>query len=135
MAITRDDVLHVAALARLEIPEGEVDAVIRRLTHCAIDAAQIAARCELEEDHLGRRRREELFSRLRRLAPFHLTEADVMLVRATDVSIAHGFRDVGIDAQIERLVEGMDGHGSPNSSSPTGISREPGAGRARERYA
>ena len=27
MAITRDDVLHVAALARLEIPEGEVDAV------------------------------------------------------------------------------------------------------------
>lgn len=27
MAITREDVLHVAALARLEIPEGEVDAV------------------------------------------------------------------------------------------------------------
>jgi aspartyl-tRNA(Asn)/glutamyl-tRNA(Gln) amidotransferase subunit C len=27
MAITRDDVLHVAALARLEIPEDEVDAV------------------------------------------------------------------------------------------------------------
>ena len=27
MAITREDVLHVAALARLEIPEDEVDAV------------------------------------------------------------------------------------------------------------
>jgi aspartyl-tRNA(Asn)/glutamyl-tRNA(Gln) amidotransferase subunit C len=27
MAITREDVLHVASLARLEIPEGEVDAV------------------------------------------------------------------------------------------------------------
>jgi len=27
MAITKDDVLHVAALARLEIPEDEVDAV------------------------------------------------------------------------------------------------------------
>ena len=27
MAITRDDVLHVARLARLEIPEGEVEAV------------------------------------------------------------------------------------------------------------
>ena len=27
MAITRDDVLHVAALARLEIPDDEVDAV------------------------------------------------------------------------------------------------------------
>ena len=27
MAITREDVLHVARLARLEIPEGEVDAV------------------------------------------------------------------------------------------------------------
>ena len=27
MAITRDDVLHVARLARLEIPEGEVDRV------------------------------------------------------------------------------------------------------------
>ena len=27
MAITRDDVLHVAALARLEIPEAEVDSV------------------------------------------------------------------------------------------------------------
>jgi aspartyl-tRNA(Asn)/glutamyl-tRNA(Gln) amidotransferase subunit C len=27
MAITRDDVLHVAELARLEIPENEVDAV------------------------------------------------------------------------------------------------------------
>jgi aspartyl-tRNA(Asn)/glutamyl-tRNA(Gln) amidotransferase subunit C len=27
MAITREDVLHVAALARLEIPEGEVDEV------------------------------------------------------------------------------------------------------------
>ena len=27
MAITREDVLHVAALARLEIPEGEVDSV------------------------------------------------------------------------------------------------------------
>jgi aspartyl-tRNA(Asn)/glutamyl-tRNA(Gln) amidotransferase subunit C len=27
MAITRDDVLHVAELARLEIPEDEVDAV------------------------------------------------------------------------------------------------------------
>jgi aspartyl-tRNA(Asn)/glutamyl-tRNA(Gln) amidotransferase subunit C len=27
MAITREDVLHVAALARLEIPEEEVDAV------------------------------------------------------------------------------------------------------------
>ncbi|HSK16860.1 MAG TPA: Asp-tRNA(Asn)/Glu-tRNA(Gln) amidotransferase subunit GatC [Gaiellaceae bacterium] len=27
MAITREDVLHVAGLARLEIPEGEVDAV------------------------------------------------------------------------------------------------------------
>jgi aspartyl-tRNA(Asn)/glutamyl-tRNA(Gln) amidotransferase subunit C len=27
MAITREDVLHVAVLARLEIPEGEVDAV------------------------------------------------------------------------------------------------------------
>jgi len=26
MAITRDDVLHVARLARLEIPEGEVEA-------------------------------------------------------------------------------------------------------------
>jgi len=31
MAITRDDVLHVAALARLEIPEGEVDAVCDQL--------------------------------------------------------------------------------------------------------
>ena len=27
MAITREDVLHVARLARLEIPEGEVEAV------------------------------------------------------------------------------------------------------------
>jgi len=27
MAITREDVLHVARLARLEIPEGEVDRV------------------------------------------------------------------------------------------------------------
>jgi aspartyl-tRNA(Asn)/glutamyl-tRNA(Gln) amidotransferase subunit C len=27
MAITREDVLHVAALARLEIPEGDVDGV------------------------------------------------------------------------------------------------------------
>ena len=31
MAITREDVLHVAALARLEIPEGEVDAVSGQL--------------------------------------------------------------------------------------------------------
>ena len=31
MAITREDVLHVAALARLEIPEGEVDAVREQL--------------------------------------------------------------------------------------------------------
>jgi aspartyl-tRNA(Asn)/glutamyl-tRNA(Gln) amidotransferase subunit C len=31
MAITRDDVLHVAALARLEIPEGEVDGVREQL--------------------------------------------------------------------------------------------------------
>ena len=31
MAITRDDVLHVARLARLEIPEGEVEAVQAQL--------------------------------------------------------------------------------------------------------
>jgi aspartyl-tRNA(Asn)/glutamyl-tRNA(Gln) amidotransferase subunit C len=31
MAITRDDVLHVAGLARLEIPEGEVEAVREQL--------------------------------------------------------------------------------------------------------
>ena len=31
MAITREDVLHVAALARLEIPEQEVDAVRAQL--------------------------------------------------------------------------------------------------------
>ena len=31
MAITRDDVLHVAALARLEIPDDEVDAVREQL--------------------------------------------------------------------------------------------------------
>jgi aspartyl-tRNA(Asn)/glutamyl-tRNA(Gln) amidotransferase subunit C len=31
MAITREDVLHVAGLARLEIPEGEVEAVREQL--------------------------------------------------------------------------------------------------------
>jgi aspartyl-tRNA(Asn)/glutamyl-tRNA(Gln) amidotransferase subunit C len=31
VAITRDDVLHVARLARLEIPEGEVEAVQAQL--------------------------------------------------------------------------------------------------------
>lgn len=31
MAITREDVLHVASLARLEIPEGEVEAVREQL--------------------------------------------------------------------------------------------------------
>ncbi len=31
MAITREDVLHVARLARLEIPEGEVEAVQAQL--------------------------------------------------------------------------------------------------------
>ena len=31
MAITRDDVLHVARLARLEIPEGDVEAVQAQL--------------------------------------------------------------------------------------------------------
>jgi aspartyl-tRNA(Asn)/glutamyl-tRNA(Gln) amidotransferase subunit C len=31
MAITRDDVLHVAGLARLEIPEAELDAVREQL--------------------------------------------------------------------------------------------------------
>ncbi len=31
MAITREDVLHVAGLARLEIPEGEMDAVREQL--------------------------------------------------------------------------------------------------------
>lgn len=31
MAITREDVLHVAALARLEIPEAEVEAVREQL--------------------------------------------------------------------------------------------------------
>jgi aspartyl-tRNA(Asn)/glutamyl-tRNA(Gln) amidotransferase subunit C len=31
MAITREDVLHVASLARLEIPEGEVDGVREQL--------------------------------------------------------------------------------------------------------
>ncbi len=32
MAISREDVLHVARLARLEIPEGEVDAVQEQLS-------------------------------------------------------------------------------------------------------
>ena len=31
MAITREDVLHVARLARLEIPEGEIEAVQAQL--------------------------------------------------------------------------------------------------------
>jgi aspartyl-tRNA(Asn)/glutamyl-tRNA(Gln) amidotransferase subunit C len=31
MAITREDVLHVAALARVEIPEGDVEAVSEQL--------------------------------------------------------------------------------------------------------
>ncbi len=32
MAITKEDVLHVARLARLEIPEGEVESVQRELS-------------------------------------------------------------------------------------------------------
>jgi len=48
MAITREDVLHVARLARLEIPEGEVDRVREELG-AILDAVGKVAELDLSD--------------------------------------------------------------------------------------
>ncbi len=47
MAITREDVLHVARLARLEIPEDEIESVRRELS-AILDAVGKVGELELE---------------------------------------------------------------------------------------
>jgi aspartyl-tRNA(Asn)/glutamyl-tRNA(Gln) amidotransferase subunit C len=47
MAITREDVLHVARLARLEIPEDEIESVQRELS-AILDAVGKVGELELE---------------------------------------------------------------------------------------
>jgi aspartyl-tRNA(Asn)/glutamyl-tRNA(Gln) amidotransferase subunit C len=47
MAITREDVLHVARLARLEIPEDEIELVQRELS-AILDAVGKVGELELE---------------------------------------------------------------------------------------
>jgi aspartyl-tRNA(Asn)/glutamyl-tRNA(Gln) amidotransferase subunit C len=48
MAITREDVLHVARLARLQIPEDEIEAVRRELS-AILDAVGKVAELDLED--------------------------------------------------------------------------------------
>ena len=48
MAITREDVLHVARLARLEIPEDEIEAVRGELS-AILDAVGKVAELDLED--------------------------------------------------------------------------------------
>ena len=48
MAITREDVLHVARLARLEIPEGEIDRVREELG-AILDAVGKVAELDLSD--------------------------------------------------------------------------------------
>jgi aspartyl-tRNA(Asn)/glutamyl-tRNA(Gln) amidotransferase subunit C len=48
MAITREDVLHVARLARLEVPEDEIEAVRRELS-AILDAVGKVAELDLED--------------------------------------------------------------------------------------
>ena len=89
----------------VETLQRQVDPAVRRLAVGAVDAAQIAARSELEKNGVGGRGYEQLFERTRRLAPFAHAEADVMLVAVGVDAVANSIRYVAVGVEIELFVK------------------------------